>query len=203
MLNDIKIKILNIKFFAFIPIIFVFIFLYFKMENIKKREENIKRIYEKGKETITIRSLKKNFIFKYKNSKDPYFMDKYLKDYIFKKKEIERLKKLVSHPAFSFNKNLKKRLNFLQNENKLSFKEVNIEANSFLKEIEEKQKRQIEENETDIKKLLSFFENRSIDKYVHFKNSSHMIIKRFSIIKRKNGLILDNLTVIKREFYEN
>jgi hypothetical protein len=205
-LKKIKIKIFykNILIFlSFALLFFSFLFSYFKFEKVKKIEKEISEIYKKGKDSTTIRSLKKEFFLKFLK-KDPYFIDKHLKSFTFRRKEIKNLEKLLLEPAFIESTLLKERLNFLKGEkNKLFFKQQSIKSNLFLKETQEIQKREIEIDEEDIKRILSFFENVKISNHLPFKNSPHMIIKRFSYLRDDKTLKLKNLSIIKRDFYEN
>lgn len=188
-------------FLSFTIIIFSSIFYFLKIKQIEKKEIKIKEIYDIAKNSKDIRFLKKEFFLKYKKT-DPYFLDKHLKSFSFKKEELKNLKKIIKEPAFSNSEKLKEKIKFLEN-NKLIFFEKNIEKNSFIKEVEESLKKEIEVNSEDIKKILSFLEGVSISKYIPFKNSPYIIIKRFSLIKEKEKLNLKNLSIIKREMYEN
>lgn len=203
-------KLLNKKNFcffsiiSFFPILISICFLGIKLKKIESLEEEIENIYKEAKNSYFLRKVKNNFFKKYLRF-DPYFIDKNIENISFMKTDINIIKRLLNHPAFIISQKLKNRLSFLEEgQNKLFFEEKKINYCLNFKESIVQQKKEVEVEKRDIKKLLSIIEDVSIGEYNPVDLSPFFQIQRITLTKKsKNSFILNNLSLIKREFYEN
>jgi hypothetical protein len=174
----------------FLPIFTTFTLMYLKSEKLKKMEKTFNFISQRASNTKWQREGQCAFFEKFKKREN--FC---LPPLNCKKKEAKVLEGVISNPAFANSKNLKKRLEFLKS-NILSFKEEEINSNSFLKETIEKQKGEVEVDEKDLERILNLVEGAG-------EKRPLMVISSFELTKTKNkNFILENMGFIKMEFLE-
>ncbi|KPK33206.1 MAG: hypothetical protein AMS24_01810 [Chlamydiae bacterium SM23_39] len=190
--------------FSFIPILTSTLILGIKIKKIKSLEKQFERVYDKATKSYFSRKIKKNFFKKYQKF-DPYFVTNNIESLIFMNDNKNKIKIILTHPAFASSKKLKKRRSFLEGgQNKLFFKENKTSSCLNFKESIEQQQNEIEVERDDIKRILAILEDVSISEYNPIDRSPFFQIQRITITKKnKNSFILNNLSLIKREFYEN
>lgn len=174
---------------------------YAKYIQLKNNLENLSFLC---KSTIRKRAMKKEFLEKQRNF-DPYFIANNLESIQLCEDEKLNIKKALTTPGFIKNKDLLKRLKFLESsKNKISFIEDNIIKTSLIKESYQNLLDPVEIEEKDLIKLLSIFDDRVIDQNNPITNQPQLIIKNFRLTKKvtplNNQIFLLNINLIKREF---
>ncbi len=139
----------------------------------------------------------------FKNS-DHFYIDKHLEPLTFLKPEIEQLKKITQNKNFTSDKEIEKRLQFLKNENHMTFSEGVVESTPFFQEVTETLTKPIEVNTQDIQRILARIENQKISDEEPQENPPQLLILDFKLDKKitpgKPDTFLLNLKLLKREF---
>ncbi len=135
---------------------------------------------------------------------DHFYIDKQLETLSFLENEVESLQKVISNKNFPDDENIKKRLDFLTNNNNMVFTEGVVQSNPFFQETTETLVHPVEVNEKDIRAILSKIEGLQIGSEVPGPNRPQMIILDFKLEKKhitdKNEVFNLNLKLLKREF---
>ena len=147
---------------------------------------------------------KERFLERYSPS-DPYFLDMQVESPVFLEEEKNQLTKWLAHPALTEKRSLLERLEFLDSEeNTLCFTEEEIQFSNAWKETLEKQKRSIQIDNNDLKKLLTLIEDIPISGSLSKSQRPQLIITDFTLQKiqtpLQNEVFELNIELLKREF---
>lgn len=107
---------------------------------------------------------------------DSFYLDKHVTPLLFLRPEIERLSS-TSHP-------FKGRLHFLNQENRLSFKEESVQKKELYKEVELSQLNPVEMNEEDLKQFLVRITGVPIAPYSPIEQRPPLSIKELHLSKK-------------------
>ncbi|HEU64743.1 MAG: hypothetical protein KR126chlam4_00291 [Candidatus Anoxychlamydiales bacterium] len=210
MLNDIYRKIGKIciykKKLIFVLITFSFLigfvltFSFYKFSKLNDSEKKLLFLEKKSVSTISKRKEIKDFIEK-KILFDKSFVEKKLEHLTFLENEKSILSNLLLHPAFSSSSQIKKRISFINSDqNRLKFLEENIKNSTFIKESDLSQLKSLEIDDIDLQKLLSLLEDVQIDGYFPETLSPQLLIKSFTLSKKRENIFSLNMKIFKREF---
>lgn len=135
---------------------------------------------------------------------DHFYIDKQLENITFLENEIESLQKIVTNKHFPDDENIKKRIDFLTNNNTMIFTEGVVQSNPFFQETTETLVHPVEVNTKDISAILAKIEGVTINGEKPGPNRPQMIILDFKLDKKhlteKNEVFTLNLKLLKREF---
>jgi hypothetical protein len=152
--------------------------------------------------TLETQKDRNDFFLKYREV-DRYYLDHVLEAATFLKEERETLELVCGHPAFESCGNIKNRLTFLtKGDNQLIFSEGNRHSKNHLEEVDLKQKRLVEINSEDLRKLLSMVEGVSIGENHPIDQAPQLIMRRFMLRRKKlteKETFLLDMHLIKRE----
>ncbi|NGX50929.1 MAG: hypothetical protein K1060chlam2_00781 [Chlamydiae bacterium] len=141
--------------------------------------------------------------FKKYGEADRYYLDHTLEAATFLKPEVDALELVNGHSAFESSDSVKKRLDFLtKGMNRLIFSEESRHSLNQIEELTLKQKRPVEVDSEDLKKLLSLVEGVTIGEYKAQELSPQLIIRRLTLLKKKvagRETFLLEMQLIKRE----
>lgn len=188
----------------------VFLFLAFSVcfysiynfSKLNKYETKLDYLQKKSISSIDKRKQIKDFIAR-KTNFDKLFIENKLESLTFLENEKPILSKMLKHPAFSNSLQIKNRLEFINNDqNKLKFLEENIKKSTLIKEADLTQLKSVELDKGDLEKLLSIIEDVKIDNYIPEIESPQLIIKNFSLSKKRENILSINMKILKREFYK-
>ncbi|HSX37610.1 MAG TPA: hypothetical protein VLE95_02135 [Chlamydiales bacterium] len=148
---------------------------------------------KKGKIALERKDRKEKFIKRYCQA-DPFFLNKEIESLSFLQKERSTILSMIHHPALSEKNALQSRLNFLENENHLTFLEENIRSSSKIKETDENQRYPIQMDENDLQMLLAYIEDVPFGRNEPKPNMPQLLIRNLKI-KRAD-------TPLRSEVYE-
>ncbi len=185
-----------------LPVLIAVFFLFLKLNQLQDLEERFAAAVRKEKTASERKMRKEKFLQRYSQA-DPYFLDREIESFPLLQKEKEKLESLLHHPAFPESQSIKNRLAFLY-ENRLTFMEENIQSSSQIKEVEEKQRRPVQMDEQDLKKILSLIEDIPVDSYTPPVQSPQILIKNFWLKKQETSLQTEvfevEMNLLKREW---
>jgi hypothetical protein len=181
---------------ALIPVIYLIFTAYSKLQELDLLEERLEELHQKQKVLTHQRVLYTAFFEEIKNA-DHFYIDKHLETLLFLEPERRRLQVLPPDDA------ARERMDFLQNANRLLFAEENIQQEELFQEMEERQQRNIDVDENDLKQILCLIEGVSIPPYRVQEGRPQLIIQSFDLIKKsiphQGSLYSLNLHLLKRE----
>lgn len=187
---------------AALPLIGAGFFLSQESIHLKNLEDRFAKTAKKEQLAIERKKRKERFISRYSHS-NPYFIDQSIESLPLLQNEKQLLESLLHHPAFPESGTIKNRLSFID-ENRLAFREGKIETTTEMKEVQEHQRRPVQMDETDLKKVLSLLEDVPIEKIVPKAGSPQILIKDFLLKKLETPLRTEvfevKMDLIKREF---
>ncbi|HSX10341.1 MAG TPA: hypothetical protein VLF94_01305 [Chlamydiales bacterium] len=187
---------------AVFPILAAALFIFMEKSKLQELEGRFAAAARKEKIAFERKARKERFIHRYSHA-DPYFLDQKIEAFPLLQAEKERLSSLLHHPAFPDSEVLKERLRFLT-DNRLAFAEENIQTSSQMKEIDEKQRRTVEMDESDLQKILSLLEDTPIGPYLPPNDSPQILIKELHLKKHETPLQTQvfevDMDLLKREF---
>lgn len=186
------------------PILFAFAYFLVESSDLSHLEEAFANSCKRGKSALEKKKEKEYFTKRYSQG-NPYFLDEKIESLSFLQSEQKELESWLKHPALVEKKLIESRLDFLKNgSNRLSFAEEAIRSSSTMKEVEEKQRRRVEMDETDLKQLLSLMEDLPMDTSSEISTRPQIVITDFQIHEKKTPLKTNVFEVemqfIKREF---
>jgi len=192
---------------VFILLTVIFLLIFFVSFSIIKMFKKLNHCQNKLTylEHIALNSLEyrkqiKNFIEKHSNF-DKSFIDNNLENMKFLENEKNILCNLTNHVAFLNNKQIKKRLDFIQSKkNMLKFAEEKLKQNALIKETDETQLYPIEIDESDLQKILSIIEFCELSNSITKIDSPQLIIKNFLLNKEKEKTFFLDMKILKREY---
>ncbi len=174
----------------------------------KQREMNdLENRYEttllKAHHSLEKRHEKERFLARHCAS-DPYFLDQHIESFHLLQEEVDWLKSCQKHPALPDKRLITERLTHLLEKNKISFIEEEIRTGKGYKETDEKMRKGVEMDESDIKRLLSLVEDLPIGPFAPLSKSPQLIITDFQIRKKSAPLNREThevkINLLKREF---
>lgn len=188
---------------GFLPLILVITLFFSENENLNRLENMIQYVEEKALLREKKQSVNMAVIDHFREA-DHFYIDKHLETLVLLEPEIESLQKLVNNPNFAFDDTVRKRLDYLTNENNLTFTEGIVQSHPQFQETSETLVHPIEVNVDDILEILSRIEGVSIGPYTPPSNPPQLLILDFKIdrkiISEKNEVYNLNLKLLKREF---
>jgi hypothetical protein len=186
-----------------VPCLFLIFYLTSQLSNISSIESMIANLQDKA----FVREKKQSVNIAVKNhyrDADHFYIDKQLETLTFLENEIESLQKVLSNKNFPDDENIKKRLDFLTNNNNMVFTEGVVQSNPFFQETTETLVHPVEVNVKDIRTLLAKIEGTTLGQENSGPNRPQMIILDFKLEKKhmteKNEVFNLNLKLLKREF---
>lgn len=186
-----------------LPLIFAITHFYSQLNNLDRLETHILMVQEKALMREKKQAVNMAVIDHYKEA-DHFYIDKYLETLTFLEPEIESLQKLVNNKNFSFDDSIKKRLDYLSNDNDLSFSEGVVQSYPSFQETTETLVHPVEVNVDDIQEILTRIEGHSIGPYTIPANPPQLLILDFKIdrksLSEKNEIYNLNLKLLKREY---
>ena len=181
-------------FFFYSIIIFSFFLFYLKNNSLNTKQQTLRELNSLANKSNIERKAYHVFLKKY--NKPTNGID--LSNITFLNDEKMKIQTILKEEKNC--EELKTRLNFLQNDNFLSFKETLQKKNDYMQEFLLQLQKPLELNNEDLEKLILLIENPK-------KSSSpQLIINNIAIGKSKtalnnNVLLLTELEILKREFY--
>lgn len=176
----------------FIPLILTFFLLQQKQQNLLLKRDKIQMILQKARKQQPKREAVVNFLKKHTDVDESY-VENTIESLSFLNCEKERLKPVVSHPAFK-EETLTKRFEFLNNgKNNLEFLEEQPKKTTLCKETVIKQKRPIEIDKNDLIALLNLIENSE-------EKKPQLLIQHIALEKNKENNFIIKMDLLKREF---
>lgn len=186
-----------------IPFLFAVFYLSNRLHEVSGIESMITNLGEQAyvrekKQALNI-AVKNNY-----RDADHFYIDKQLETLSFLENEIESLQKVSSNKNFPDDENIKKRLEFLTNNNNMVFTEGVVQSNPLFQETTETLVHPVEVNVKDIRAILAKIEGTHIGQESPGSNRPQLIILDFKLEKKhmtdKNEIFNLNLKLLKREF---
>jgi hypothetical protein len=135
---------------------------------------------------------------------DHFYIDKHIESLIFLEPEIESLQKIMAKNDFAEDEQVKRRLDYLNQSNNLSFSEGAVQASPLFQEVMETQVHPVEVNGIDLQKILSRVEGVQISAFAPGPNRPQLLIVDFKLDRKKmsekNEVFQLNMKLLKREF---
>ncbi len=191
-------------FFLFItlPVLGAAFFLFLAQAKLEELEARFAKAARKEKISFERKAKRERFIQRYSQA-NPYFLDQQIESLPLLQREKERLEALLHHPAFPDSRDLKGRLQFIQ-ENRLFFTEENIRTATHLKETDEKQRHPVQMDENDLQKVLSLIEDVPVGAHLPAPARPQLIVQEMRIRKTETPLHTEvfevEMDLLKREF---
>lgn len=190
---------------GFIPVLFTIFYLSEQLSQINQLNRTLDKVEvqalileKKQASNIAVRE-------HYKGS-DRFYIDKNLETLKFLKPEVHSLEQLVNNPYFAGDESVKKRLNFLKNNNTFLFSEGNVQTYPFFQETIASLTKPVEVNLEDLKKILTLIEGQPIGNYKPGSKRPQMIIIDFKLDRKEasenNEVFLLNMKILEREYFE-
>lgn len=186
------------------PCLLAFLFAWTKYTEVQQLETQFLTASQKGAFALERKAKKELFRERYANA-NPYFLDEHLESMQFLQKEKSLLQHLLVHPAWPHKGAIQERLSWMQSDqNRLLFKEENMQTSNQVKETEEKLKHAVCLDEQDLQKVLCIIEDIPIGSFQPLAQSPQLLIRHFQIKRQKapfqgEEFVLD-LELFKREF---
>lgn len=169
----------------FLPFSLVLLHMSREIDQLKEYEEAVDILPLRMEKVKAAHKGKMAFIDTYRLS-DPEYISHRLETMTFLDSEIEALKLVNNHAAFESCDNIKTRLELLtQGGNRFSFSETCRDVDGEIEEREFAQIQPVEINGNDLKRILVAVEGISIGKEEAPKGRPQMVIKSFTLDKKK------------------
>jgi hypothetical protein len=183
-----------------LPSCLIILYGYYRLYQLEKLASTTQIMYEKILHNERIQKKEKNILSQLKTS-DPQYLDKYVESLCFLQSEQKKLQALLSENRLDSISS--QRLNWLSQENHLSFFEEKIRKHSLFCEVEERQQKTIQANEEDLKQLLCFIEQVHIWPYGPKFGVPFLFITDFHLIKKsitpQQKVFCIDMKLVKRE----
>lgn len=135
---------------------------------------------------------------------DHFYLDKHLETLVFLEPEMDALQRIVNNRNFAGDPIIKKRLDFLSNENNMVFTEGVVQSYPHYQETVETLVHPVEVNIEDIKKILAKTEGLEMGPYKPGPNRPQLIVLEYKIDKKNhpdnNEVFVLSMKLLKREF---
>jgi hypothetical protein len=187
-----------------LPIVLVATYLLFKNSEVNTIQENI----DLAKQQALLREKKQagNMAIRehYKDA-DRFYIDKQLESLTLLEPETEVLQKITNQSNLIVDENVKKRLEFLIQDNHFVFSEGAVQTYPFFRETQEALVHPVEIDTNDLQKILARIEGTNIGTYAPGPNRPQLLITDFKLDKKnvheKNEVFVLDIKLIKREFF--
>lgn len=140
----------------------------------------------------------------FKNA-DHFYIDKNIESLALLEPEIEGLTKIASQNNVVEDENIKKRLEFLTNVNRLVFSDGMVQSYPYFHETMETLVHPVEVNTMNLEELLAKIEGVEIGAFSPGPDRPQLLITEFKIEKKKvwekSDVFVLNLKLLKREFF--
>jgi hypothetical protein len=178
-------------------------FLFVEKQSVDMLAEQLETCKLKAKTAVQRKERKELFVKRHVGS-DPYFLSKELENLSFLGNEKGELKNWLNHPAVSNKAPILQRLKFLENgSNRLVFQEEDLQLSKLYKETLEKQKKPVEMDQIDLKKILGTIEDLPSENPA-LTQRPQLLISEFSMQKKWTPLETQvfevKIDLFKREF---
>ena len=187
-----------------LPILLVAIFLFFKNSELNSLQEHIdfvkQQAFLREKKQAVNMSLREN----YKDA-DRFYIDKQLESLTLLEPETEVLQKIAKQSNLIVDENVKKRLEFLTQDNHFVFSEGAVQSYPYFRETQESLVHSVEIDTLDLQKILARIEGTTVGTFAPGPNRPQLIITDFKLEKKnvheKNEVFVLDIKLIKREFF--
>ena len=184
---------------AVVPFIFLSYFGYESHQKALEKLEVIENAVFKAKKIKLLHADKERFISRYKGA-NHFYIEEVLEPLPLLSHEGEMLH-LISHEELFSQYDLVKKREAKLAENRMKFSEGKRSEGNGIVETECSLLNKIEVDGQDLKQILSLVEGAYVGSFTPREDAPQLIIKRFSIEKKK-GIALLDFEMIKRELYE-
>jgi hypothetical protein len=172
-----------------------------RIKELKQSLENVQhQVVVTEKKQGTNLAVKAHFL-----NTDHFYIDKHIESIPLLQKEIKSLKKVLNQQHLIENEAAKKRLEYLLNNNHISFSEGVVQSYPYFHETTETLSKPVEVNIHDINVILSRIEGIEINDNKPISSRPQLIITDFKLDKKKTGdnneVFLLNMKLLKREFF--
>jgi hypothetical protein len=186
-----------------LPLLLAVVHFFSQQEMLDNLQSAVQQVKDKAFVIDKKQAINRTVIDHYREA-DHFYIDKYLETLVFLEPEIESLQKLVGNKNFAFDDTVKKRLDFLTNNNNLILTEGVVQAYPQFQETLETLSHPVEVNVDDIQELLSRIEGVNIGEYTPPSNPPQLLILDFKIDRKsqseKNETYNLNMKLLKREY---
>lgn len=186
--------------FAPLPSFLIVLHGYYRLHQIEELAKTTQLVHEKILHNEQTQKKEEKIISQLQLS-DAHYLDKYVESLCFLQQEKKKLQALSIEnrlDPLSF-----QRLQWLSQENQLTFFEEKIRKHPLFCEVEEKQQKTIQANEEDLKQLLCFIEQVHIWPYGPKPGIPFLFITDFHLVKRaitpQQKVFCIDMKLIKRE----
>jgi hypothetical protein len=187
-----------------IPILFVvidFVSKQSQMTVLKNTLENVQQMaHLREKKQATNMAVRQAY-----QSADHFYIDKYLESLSLLENEVEALQKIANQSHIVDDEAVKKRLDYLNTNNRLTFSEGIVQSYPHFHETLETLVHAVEINEKDLEEILSKIEGQSIGPFSPSPNRPQLLITELKLdrkeIRNNSEVFLMNLKLLKREFF--
>ena len=154
---------------------------YHRLYQLKELANTTQIIHKKILCNELVQKKEENILSQLKAS-DPQYLDKYVESLCFLQPEQKKLQTLLAENRVDGTSS--QRLNWISQENHLTFFEEKIRKHSLFCEVEERQQKTIQLNEEDLKQLLCFIEQVHIWPYGPKPGAPFLFITDFNLVKK-------------------
>ncbi len=187
-----------------LPLLLMFGYFFYQKSEVNSLAEHVESV----KQQALLREKKQAVnmaVRKHYTDTDRFYIDKQLETLTFLEPETEALQKIAKQSHLIVDENVKKRLEFLTEENNFVFSEGNVQNFPYFRETQETLVHPVEVDINDVQKILSRIEGVQIGNYIPGPNRPQLIITDFKMEKKnvheKNEVFVLDLKLIKREFF--
>jgi len=195
--------ILYLVLIGFLPVTYAF----YSISSTSKEIDKTQQLLESTRETMLIYESNQGAnlaVIEHYDDYDRFYIDKSVESIQLLQPEIEALQKIQRQGDYIENREVKTRLDFLLNKNRLKFLEGNVQSNPYFNETLESLVSPVEANSEDVEKILARIEGVRIGPYEPGPKRPQLIITDFKLNKKvfptDNEVFSLNLKFIKREY---
>ncbi|GAB4226546.1 MAG: hypothetical protein Tsb0021_02630 [Chlamydiales bacterium] len=189
---------------SFIPIIFIGYRFLEHQTSIRRLHEKIESVKElhhlkEARQAVNL-SVKEHYL-----NADHFYIDKHVETIELLSQEKENLRKILDQQHLVENEAAKKRLDYLEVSNRISFSEGIVQSYPYFHETTETLIKPIEANQEDVSLILSRIEGVEMNEFQPGPNRPQLIVTDFRLEKKSTGdrnqVFQINMKLLKREFF--
>lgn len=173
---------------------------YYRLYQLEELANTAQIIHKKILDNELLQKKEEKILSQLKMS-DPQYLDKYVESLCFLQPEQKKLQTLLLENRLDSSSS--QRLNWISQENQLTFFEEKIRKHSLFCEVEERQQKTIQANEEDLKQLLCFIEQVHIWPYGPKPGIPFLFITDFNLAKKsitpQQKVFCIDMKLVKRE----
>lgn len=196
-------KMLYLMVLGLVPIVLVLFYLFSELGTVSELNDTVQMVQDQALLREKKQALNTAVRNHYTNA-DHFYIDKQLETLDFLEPELASLEKVVSNRNFTEDPAVKKRLEFLSEDNYLQFSEGVVQSMGTFQDTVETLVRPVEVNVDDIKKILAKIEGVQIGPYGPGPDRPLLIIQDFKLSKKDatpgNEVFVLDMKLLKREF---